>query len=695
LAIRLEVLKLLPESSDRYPWALANLALTHLEMGRPDLALSMLETVTRRIGPDPQLLTYLAAAHEALGHNAQAEALLDQAAHLAPPDDMPRYAIHRARPLVRAERHEEAAAVLLEHGLPDKDVYPRNGWVLLDEAATWTTLLERHVDLPARAQRRVKELPVMMGRLARQAKANGDASLHVATLERRARLADATQVGSAAGMPVRQLWEKAYAVREQYGMPANALTLLKLAFDGYLRGDVRAGRRYLRQLPAAITTDIGAMPDLSLVIHEPAKLTLPLAHLAHLLGRHHDAKRSSRQRRGRQPGWQDFRLVAELQRDAAGRVGALRRAPSLSLFEEGLTDRVLKRLAPERGGLVVIEWLHGQPWWDGGPVGLRCLLTRIDSSGRVATTFLPQVEVDLPAVASRLRTRLFGWIPRRRGDPLDELNWRSLAEWIVDMLREHAAPDDHVVIFEHQATAGLPWHTAIGPLWPVSYAPGWTALFDFLSKPPPSRDSIGVLAVPRVGEQPEVVTALRASAANAARLGVRAIAPPETACDRAAFERVMRECDLAVLLCHGYISEADQEVALMLAHEGMLPLAGSVAAGSAAGVAHRLSWRDCTTLPRASRTVFSAACSTGVSYHAGLGDRLGLFSAMRHAGATALVAPGWDAVAGSVLPIFDDVVARFVAGEPLGRALREACRAGQARQPRWLAWALTLEGDWR
>ena len=33
----------------------------------------------------------------------------------------------------------------------------------------------------------------------------------------------------------------------------------------------------------------------------------------------------------------------------------------------------------------------------------------------------------------------------------------------------------------------------------------------------------------------------------------------------------MRECDIALLLCHGYTNDADQEVALMLASHGELP----------------------------------------------------------------------------------------------------------------------------
>src|SRR5207248_8859615 len=102
-------------------------------------------------------------------------------------------------------------------------------------------------------------------------------------------------------------------------------------------------------------------------------------------------------------------------------------------------------------------------------------------------------------------------------------------------------------------------------------------------------------------------------------------------------------------------------------------------------------------LPRAAPVVFSAACSTGLSHVAGLGERLGLFGALRHAGTRAVVAPRWDCWAERVLPVLDDTLERFLGGGvPLGQALHAACRdAAAAGLPRWLAWNLALEGDGR
>jgi hypothetical protein len=126
-------------------------------------------------------------------------------------------------------------------------------------------------------------------------------------------------------------------------------------------------------------------------------------------------------------------------------------------------------------------------------------------------------------------------------------------------------------------------------------------------------------------------------------------------------------------------------------------LANSVAAASEIGRGHRFGWRDCADLDHAPSVLLSAACSSGYSHIAGLGERLGLFRSFRMAGTTAMVAPRWDAVATSIIPILDTVLESHVAGrQALGKTLWQACRSAEAGgDARWLAWTLALEGDWR
>jgi len=137
-------------------------------------------------------------------------------------------------------------------------------------------------------------------------------------------------------------------------------------------------------------------------------------------------------------------------------------------------------------------------------------------------------------------------------------------------------------------------------------------------------------------------------------------------------------------------------MALMLAVDGELPTQHAVAAASASQVRHRYSWRDAQHISRPPAYVLSAACSTGVSLIAGLGERLGLYGALRLRGTRAVVAPAWDTVADDVLIILDDVAARYLAGEgSLARCLRLASEQAGMSLARWRAWPLAIEGDWR
>jgi hypothetical protein len=209
---------------------------------------------------------------------------------------------------------------------------------------------------------------------------------------------------------------------------------------------------------------------------------------------------------------------------------------------------------------------------------------------------------------------------------------------------------------------------------------------------------IGVALVPRARDSAAVVGALQGSLrrteAMSAKTGIELIVQAGEACDRAAFVDMLEQVDAMKLLCHGFIGR-DGSVSLMLAHDGQLPLANSVAAGSVIGAPNRVSWRDLQTLKSAPRVVFSAACSSGKSAIAGLGERFGLHSALAQAGTAAIVAPWWDIVAAEVIPILDDVCDAHLEGVPLGRAVHEASRRAAETRPTWLAWGLALEGDWR
>lgn len=364
------------------------------------------------------------------------------------------------------------------------------------------------------------------------------------------------------------------------------------------------------------------------------------------------------------------------------------------MAELDLADEAIRRLAPDRGTLAVVEWIatHGVKG---------CFVTTVTDAGGISSHWLAAPPVDVYSVAKRMSNRLKNWYLGRPGDPFDLPAWQELERWLVDQLTEHLHIGDHVVFLEHKDFAGLPWHVAASTRWTSSYATGWSVLLS-LGEPerlPDKQLTIGVVMVPRFGESSEVSEALEASSQHAEDLAASEQLPFVSATNHSSdsdhFREVLEHAHVAKVLCHGFV-DAEGEVALMLAHGGSLPLADSVAAGSEVGRRYRMSWRTLQSFSAAPTTVFSAACSSGIARSAGLGERLGLFNALRQSGTRSMVAPWWDIVASSVLPVLDDAFERHVrSGKPLARALHEACTAAENDRPRWLAWALALEGGWR
>jgi hypothetical protein len=110
----------------------------------------------------------------------------------------------------------------------------------------------------------------------------------------------------------------------------------------------------------------------------------------------------------------------------------------------------------------------------------------------------------------------------------------------------------------------------------------------------------------------------------------------------------------------------------------------------------RLRIQDIERLTSTAPIIVTAACSSGIGHFAGLGQRLGLFRALRRRGTRSFIAPRWKSHAPAAGPVLADMMERYVlGGEPLGRALWLACRAAEdAGLPRRHAWNFGLEGDW-
>jgi tetratricopeptide (TPR) repeat protein len=527
---------------------------------------------------------------------------------------------------------------------------------MLAEAAAWATLLARDAVPPDRVAY-ARSVPALLTALAGQARAAGALRIEAALLARRAELVQLTDPPAAD-----RLWVDLVRL-ETLPDPAH---LAQAARVHAATGDLDGMRRLLAAVPAALARRYGGVTDVDLLVREPRALMSPLAAIARTV---------------RDTGtWADLRLVAELQRDAIGRAKRARHGGARTGVATwlGEVDPVVAAAAP----LVVIEFATI------GRERLICFLTRISSAG-ITSAPVELADVNPVLVEKTLAAGLAG----HSTDPLAVPQWQALSASMVDQLSRHAHDGDHLVFLHEQAFSNLPWHAMAGDRWTVSYAAGWTHLASVLRPGPAPRDRLGVCFVPRADEEPGIAAHLRSTRDRLVELpGTTVVTTEPDDCDSDFTGRVLQDTDVAVLLCHGYANHRDLDTGVVVAAGGRLPPRDSLAPALAA---HRFGRRDVQQLSGTARTVFSAACSSGYTYSGGLGDRLGLGSALSRSGTTAFVAPMWEVEAADVLPVLERTIALYLGGTPLAAALRTATTEAAGAGPDRTVLSLTLEGNWQ
>jgi hypothetical protein len=379
-----------------------------------------------------------------------------------------------------------------------------------------------------------------------------------------------------------------------------------------------------------------------------------------------------------------IRLLRELRRDTIARAGA---SASERAFP---TDENLGVIGRNLGNLVVIEWVE-----DVRPsLGL---LTAISADGTVASRWLSPAPVrDLARLKRILETRLREWNLSARNDPFDLSDWGAVENWLMDELREFEPLRPHVVVIEDAGLGGMPWHVALRDRWHVSYISSWLALRKVALSParrPPA--CVGLFYSARYREPDAVTGPLEACMEQIRRAaearGVAVVTAEGAGADAAALSRVLGTSDVAVVLCHGFV-DTEGDAGFILASAGLpAPLARSLVGMGP----NMVTWRDMESLGTSSGVVISAGCSTGHIRRDSLGESLGMLGALRKAGTRTLIAPRWDVVAADAGSVFASMSAGICAGESLADALDGACRAAAETAPTWLAWSITLEGDWR
>ena len=467
------------------------------------------------------------------------------------------------------------------------------------------------------------------------------------------------------------LWEGLDVLcREQRGR-ADPMALIARAGSAARRGDPERVRHLLDEVFVAIAGEYGHSRELSVVVN----LTIPLRWLL---------RRLIAEIMAAEFPLEYVRVGAELTRDLLGRLGPA----SEVVLAVVPWDANLAHLTISRPLAVIEAVSSGQT--------TKLLLTSM-RAGTVGSTWLDQPPVDVPDLTERLAEKLRAWHSDRIGDPFDLADWSRFERWLTERIDSHCISDEDVTVIEDETIAGLPWHVALGPYWTPSYATSWAQQLTGMARQTPRPAHLGVVAVPRYREAAEVLVAFDTTVRGARRFaehGLLVEVIEGVKADHAAVVRLLEACDAAVLLCHGQIAPDEHVVSWLLSHDGILPLKGSAEAATAHGRRHRLSWDDCDRLSHAPHHIFSAACSTGTAHYGGVGEQLGLFSALRRHGTRSMVAPRWDVPAADVLPLLDDVLTRvLVHGQPPASAVRETSREAAARLPRWLAWSFAAQGS--
>jgi hypothetical protein len=158
---------------------------------------------------------------------------------------------------------------------------------------------------------------------------------------------------------------------------------------------------------------------------------------------------------------------------------------------------------------------------------------------------------------------------------------------------------------------------------------------------------------------------------------------------------LLSDTDVATVLCHGLIDPARPELALLVASDRQLPSQHPIAAGSRHGQAHQLTWCALQTIKRGPAIVLSGACSTSQGPFGGMGERLGLFGALRSRGTRTVIAPACDAVAADMLTQLAEVRSLLLDGLPAAAAVKHVGDRQATRLPTWRARTLGLEGNWQ
>lgn len=664
----LQIYETHPESTN-FRTATRLLSIAERETGAPDRARDLILPMLDDVGALDRatMLETASATWVALGQRQKACAALEEAIQLATGPDAHRKSHYQAA--LASLRHESEDA-LTERSLLDT---PRSSWsspaTLIQECAAWLNLQWGGHELSDEGRARSTEAIAALG-------AALDAGDVPAAWREQAFMIMAKLAERGDFEDVHDLWGAAADAADALGLVPLPEVVLGLAASNYRAGRRGDARAVLRALPTALARDVERLDRIDVALGTMTGLAAQLDELASelfesgLLG--------------------DARAVAEFRRDR------LRRAVSRRNLEEDATAFLLGQLYPPivgGGRAVVLEFV---PLSDGWVPTLTW-----QPAGEAKTLFqaIDGLDADLVDLRDRIVNRLQGWVRGRPGDPFEMAGWKAFCAWLQRAIDQALPEPSHLVVIEAEGLEGIPFHVAVAPEWTCSYASSWMSLHAAITaeKAPPRQ--MGFAMIPAYADDASVAAAMHAAGqslqALAGRVGLGYDESVGADCDKAALAALLAASDVAFVAGHGYLHEEGNDVAWVLAHQGGLPGKSGALVQEGESAVNHLSWRDIERLERTPRVVWSAACSSGRTMAAGLGERIGMYQSLSNRGTQSLVAPAWDVEADLVMPIAVHALELHIERQmSLAQAVREACAAASRVLPAWCAWPLTIEGAW-
>lgn len=647
------------------------------EVGAVDAALRQLSDLLDGCALEAraELLESYAATCLVLGRHEEAAASLQEAVDFITSNDPQRAKLMAmlAQVFSLVDRHEEALEILNQ--LAGSMSHPR---VAAVRAATYLNLINKNAQLDEDDLGRLRQLLDELENYLKHAESVGDVGFSVQLLSLLGHLAFQVDPEQS-----EYFWLKTLTVLAENGQPPDPVAMARLLTVAYLRNRRDEVDSLLHLLPNTLNARFSRIEDLSSGFDTTRQARSAFQDLMSAAI-------------DREAPWSDIRWISEMTRDTIGRAKLVQsrgeQVVDKSQLALGITDEALATLARPHQPMAVLEWgaVHRE---------LFAMLTTIDTDGSVQTEPIQPSNLDLFGIRSHIMHRLSVWHSGRAGDPFNFTSWVQLEQWLQGQIEQRLDDGRHLVLIDHAFLVGLPWHVALAPRWRCSYVPSWMSLLRESRGEWSSPVRVGVFAAPRYKDALAISKAFSESVESTRRWAAAKDYPCEVVenelADRGAFERLMAKCHVIKLLCHGYASPADHEIALLVSHAGGLPPLHVPGDPNLSDV-NRLSWRNLQWLSCSAPLVLSAACSTGLQWQAGAGEQMGLFGALRQAGTRSFIGPRWDVEASAVVPLLDEVLMKYFDDKlTLVDALHQTCSRAEARLPKWLAWSISLEGDWR